>query len=169
MKETNLQSYANIVENNIEKDFKVITSIVYKYDVKKIMEGIDTLSIEEQDKVLEMCINKYLTEIKEKALSQEQYKKMERDSDEIIDFYEDSELEEVMEEASCVTYDLIMKVTGHNNRKIELPINIDFIKTYCINNMVKESDIQLTLLFVVLTLSSICYCLKHNNYSKEDK
>lgn len=168
MKETNLQSYASIVENNIDKDLKVITSIVYNYDVKKIIEGIDTLSSEEQDKVLEICINNYLTKIQQNSLTQEQLKKLEHDTDEIMDFYQEEELDEIMEEATCVAYDLIMKVWGYNNRKILLPINLDFIKFYCINNMVKESDIQLTVLFIVLNLSSVCYCLDHNNYTKED-
>lgn len=31
----NLQKYTNIVKNNIEENFNTITSIVYKYDVKK--------------------------------------------------------------------------------------------------------------------------------------
>lgn len=169
MKETYLQSYASIVENNIDKDLKVITSIVYKYDVKKIIEGIDTLSSDEQDKVLEMCINNSLTKIQKSSLTKEQLKNMERNSDEIMDFYQDEGLEELMEEATCVAYDLILKVSGHNNRKIELPVDINFIKSYCIHNIIKESDIQLTILFIVLNLSSICYCLEHNDYSKEDK
>lgn len=169
MKKTDLQNYANIVENNIEKDLKVITSIVYNYDVKKIIEGTNTLSSDEQDKVLEMCINKCLTEIQSSSLNQEKYKKVERDADEIIDFYEDNDLEEMMEEASTVTYDLIMKVIGHNSRKLELPVNIDFIKTFCIHNMVKEDDVHTTVLFILLELSSVCYCLKHNDYNKEDE
>ena len=70
-----------------------------------------------------------------------------------------------MEEADYVADDLIMKVSGHNNRKLKLPISLDFIKTFCIHNMVKEKDIDLTILYIYLHLSCVCYCLDHNKYN----
>lgn len=169
MIKNDLRSSADIVRNNIEKDFKVITSIVYKYDVKKILEQIKTLSKKEQDKVLEICINDCLTKIQEKSLNENQIKQLGHDTDEIIDFYEDDGLEEVMEEASCVAFDLIMKLMNHNGRKLPLPIDIEYLKTYCIHNMVKEKDIQLTILFILLELSSVCYCLDHNIYNEDSE
>ena len=42
--EKNLQQYADIIKDNVNKNFKTITSIVYKYDVRKIIEGFNNLS-----------------------------------------------------------------------------------------------------------------------------
>lgn len=168
MNKTDLENYTSIIENNIEKDLKVITSIVYKYDVEKMLEGLNKLSIKEQDEVVETCINNCLKEIQLNILSQEQYKKINRDVDEIIDFYDDDNHEEMIEEADCVAYDLIMKVIGHNGRKFELPISIDYIRNYCIHNMIKQKDIRLTVLFILLELFSVCYCIRNKNYTIEN-
>jgi len=168
MIKNDLRSYADIVNNNINKDFEVITSIVYKYDVKGIIEQIKNLSKSKKDKVLEVCINDCLTKIKEYNLNENQIKKLEHDVDEIIDFYQGDGYEEIMEESSCVAFDLIMKLIGHNNRVLKLPIDIDFLKNYCIHNMVKEKDIQIAVLFILLELSSVCYCLEHNEYDNDN-
>lgn len=170
MEENNLQKYVDIVESNINGNLEVITSIVYDYDIKGIIEGLNDLSKQEQDIVLEKCINNYLIRIKNSSLNQKIYKKMERDLDEIMDFYdENTNLQEVMEEASTVSYDLVMKVIGYNDRNIELPINIDFIKSFCIHNMIKEEDIKYTILFIVLTLASICHCLDNKKYDENNE
>ena len=158
--EKNFQQYADIIKDNVNKDFKTITSIVYKYDVRKIIEGFNTLSKKDLDKVLEVCINDSLTKIKSYNMDLEQYKKVSSDED---------STEEVLEEANTVADDLVMKTFGHNGRKLELPISLDFIKTYCIHTMVKEKDIQLTILYIYLILSCVCYCLEHNDYKKPDK
>ncbi len=163
--EKNLQQYADIIKDNVNKNFKTITSIVYKYDVRKIIEGFNNLSKKDLDKLLEVCINDSLTKIKSYKLNLEQFKKVNSDIDEIIDFYTEDDTEEIMEEADYVADDLIMKVSGHNNRKLKLPISLDFIKTFCIHNMVKEKDIDLTILYIYLHLSCVCYCLDHNKYN----
>lgn len=167
--EKNLQKYADIIKDNVNKDFNTITSVVYKYDVRKIIEGLNNLSKKELDEVLEIYINDSLTKIKSYKLDLELYKKISSDVDEIIDFYDEDFTEEVLEEANDVTDDLVMKTFGHNGRKIKLPISLEFIETYCIHNMVKEKDIKLTILYICLILSCVCYCLEHNNYKKQDK
>lgn len=169
MQKQDLRSSADIVNNNIKNNIEKITSVVYKYDVKKLMEQIKTLSKKDKDIVLEICINDCLTEIQKYSLNENQIRKLGHDTDEIMDFYQEDGLEEIMEEASEVAFDLIMKLINHNGRKLPLPIEIEYLKTYCIHNLVKEKDIQTTLLFILLELSSVCYCLKHNNYNEVGK
>lgn len=164
MNNENLQKYADIVSNNIHKDLKVISSIIYHYDIKKIIEELKEVSKEDIDSILEICINNYLQKIKSYSLNLEQFKKVEHDVEELIDFYTENNLEVIIEEASEVTCDLIMKVIGYNERNIELPIQIEYIKKFCIHNIIKNEDINTTILYIVLYLSAIHYCLENNNY-----
>ena len=169
MNNENLQNYVNIVSNNIKKNLKTISSIIYHYDIQKILDEINDVPKENIDNILEMCINNCLDKIKNYHLSLEQYKLIERDVDEFIDFYTKDNLEEIIEEACVVSYDLIMKVTNHNERNINLPIKIDFIKTFCINNMIKNDNIDTTILYIVLYLTTFCYCLENNDYKAVKK
>ena len=158
MNKTNLQNYVDIVKSNIEKNLNTITSIVYKYDVKSLFE--------EQDKIIENCINDCLYKIQNNSFDNQLLNKVERDIDEILDFYDNDEFSEIIEEASEVSFDLIKKATGFNDRKLPLPIALDFIKNFCVHNIIKEKDIQLTTIFILLYLSSFIYCLDHNNYNE---
>lgn len=166
MNNENLQKYADIVSNNIHKDLKVISSIIYHYDIKKIIEGLKELSKEDVNNILEMCINNYLQKIKSYSLNLEQYRKVEHDVDELIEFYTEDNFKVIIEEASEVTCDLVMKVMGYNERNIELPIKIEYIKKFCIHNIIKNEDINTTILYIVLYLSAIHYCLENNKYKE---
>ena len=159
MNKTNLQNYVDIVKSNIEKNLNTITSIVYKYDVKSLFEQL-------QDKIIEDCINDCLYKIQNNSFDNQLLNKVERDIDEILDFYDNDEFSEIIEEASEVSFDLIKKATGFNDRKLPLPIALDFIKNFCVHNIIKEKDIQLTTIFILLYLSSFIYCLDHNNYNE---
>lgn len=168
MNKNDLQNYTDIVKNNIENNLNTITSIVYKYDVGELFKKLKDLTEEEQNKVIESCINDCLSKIQNKNFSNKLLSKIEHDIDEILDFYDNETLAEVIEEASCVSFDLIKKTIGYNDRKLLLPIELDYVKTYCIHNIIKEEDIQLTTIFILLHLSSFIYCLDHNNYNDED-
>ena len=166
MNKTNLQNYVDIVKSNIEKNLNTITSIVYKYDVKSLFKQLKDLSQEEQDKIIENCINDCLYKIQNNSFDNQLLNKVERDIDEILDFYDNDEFSEITEEASDLSFDLIKKATGFNDRKLPLPIALDFIKNFCVHNIIKEKDIQLTTIFILLYLSSFIYCLEHNNYNE---
>lgn len=168
MNKNDLQNYIDIVKNNIENNLNTITSIVYKYDVGEIIKQLKDLTEQDQDKIIESCINDCLSKIQDKTLDKKLLKKIEYDVDEILDFYDNETMAEIIEEASCIAFDLIKKATGFNDRKLPLPIALDYLKTYCINNIIKEEDIQLTTIFILLHLSSFIYCLDHNNYNDEN-
>ena len=107
MNKTNLQNYVDIVKSNIEKNLNTITSIVYKYDVKSLFKQLKDLSQEEQDKIIENCINDCLYKIQNNSFDNQLLNKVERDIDEILDFYDNDEYSEIIEEASEVSFDLI--------------------------------------------------------------
>lgn len=163
MEKNDLQKHIDIVKNSIEENFDTITSIVYKYDVEEVLQ-LKGLSRAKQDKIFESCINDCLSKIQKESFSDRCLNKLAHDVDEIIDFYSKEDQAEIIEEASDVAFDLIRKATGHNGRKLPMHIALDFIKNFCIHNMIKEKDIQITVLFILLELSSVCYCLEHNNY-----
>ena len=165
MNKNDLQNYTDIVKSNIEKNLNTITSIVYKYDVGEIFKQLKDLTEQEQDKIIESCINDCLSKIQDKTFEKNLLNKIEHDIDEILDFYDNETMAEIIEEASCISFDLIRKATGFNDRKLPLPIALDYLKIYCIHNIIKEEDIQLTTIFILLHLSSFIYCLDHNNYN----
>lgn len=160
-----LQKNANIVSNNILRDLKTISSIVYHYDIEKIFDGITDLKNKDIDNILEICINNYLKKISQYSLKLEQLKRIELDVDEFIDFYSKKDMEEIIEEATLVSCDLILKVSGHNKRNIKLPIQIEYIKSFCIHNIIKDKDINTTILYIALYLSIVCYCIDNNDYN----
>lgn len=168
MNKNDLQNYTDIVKSNIEKNLNTITSIVYKYDVGEIFKQLKDLTEQEQDKIIESCINDCLSKIQDKTFEKNLLNKIEHDIDEILDFYDNETMAEIIEEASCISFDLIRKATGFNDRKLPLPIALDYLKIHCIHNIIKEEDIQLTTIFILLHLSSFIYCLDHNNYNDED-
>ena len=55
----------------------------------------------------------------------------------------------------------INKVLGTNGRNIDLPVKIDFIKDYCIRNIIDNKDIKKTLLWIVLELTVVSFYLNN--------
>ena len=83
MIKNDLQKYTDIVKNNIEENLNTITSIVYKYDVKKVLQ-LDKLSTEEQDKIVERCINDCLSKIQNMSFDDRCLNRIAHDVDFII-------------------------------------------------------------------------------------
>ena len=65
----------------------------------------------------------------------------------------------IIEEAEDIASNLYSKVTNVNDRNIELPIKITFLKAYCISSNIKDNDIIRVLIWIVLKLSIIYHCL----------
>lgn len=162
MKKENLTEYVNKMSEVLDEKIRIITSIEYHYDLEKLMSFMENLSDEEVETVLEEFINEKLQEIK--TLGDETLLlKNDNLVDEVTEFFQNKEDNSICaEEGSCVATDLILKVFGKNGRKISLPINIEYIKDYCIGNVVEEKDIRKTLMWVVLELSTVIFFFKKN-------
>lgn len=166
MRKNNLQVYADVVIDNFDNNFKQIKLSNRIYNVKKIFENFQNLSNKEIDVVLELCMNDYLGKIKDYSISLNQLNKFNASSDNIIDYIEFDNDETLLEEVFSVTDDLVMKISGHNGRKMSLPLDVDIIKKYCIHSMISERDVQKTLLYIVLNLCSIYHYLNDSNLKK---
>lgn len=161
MDKEKINDYASELSGVLEDKIKVITSIKYHYDLEELASSINKLSESEVDIVLEKLINERLEEIKN-CPNKDKYKENIRSFDEITEFFVDSNDESSSsEEGSYVVSDLINKVIGINGRTIEIPVKIQYIKDYCIRNIIDEKDIRKTLLWIVLELSVISYYLNN--------
>ena len=60
-------------------------------------------------------------------------------------------------ESSDIVNDLVSKSLKENNRNLNLPIRLQFIKEFCISSKVDESDTEKVILFIILELSIIYY------------
>lgn len=161
MDKEKINDYASKLSDVLEDKIKVITSIKYHHDLEELTSSINKLSESEVDIVLEKLINERLEEIKN-CPNKDKYKENIRSFDEITEFFVDSNDESSSsEEGSYVVSDLINKVIGINGRTIEIPVKIQYIKDYCIRNIIDEKDIRKTLLWIVLELSVISYYLNN--------
>ena len=169
MKEQSIEDYTNIIEKNINSDLKTITTIVYKYDIANVMSNLKDLSIDKQNEILECGINKYLKIIQSTKFEYVQYIIMQRDIDDIFEFFTEDEKMDEMNDSVDVASDLVLKAIGHNNRKLTLPISVNNVIDYSIHNSVSNDSIHLEILYIYLYLASFCYLLKNKDYSKEIK
>lgn len=59
------------------------------------------------------------------------YNKVSKNVDEITDYYSSKKdgFDAVVEEGDNVANDILFKVIGHHDRKLELPIDVDILKS----------------------------------------
>lgn len=159
MDKEKVNEYASKLSGVLEDKIKEITSIKYHYDLEELTSSINKLSESEIDIVLEKLINERLEEIKNSP-NKDKYKDNIRSFEEITEFFIDNNDESsVSEEGSYVVSDLINKVIGVNDRSINLPVKIDYIKDFCIRNIIDKKDMRKTLLWIVLELTVVSYYL----------
>lgn len=164
----NLSSSANNIAKILDDKVKTIRQIEYRYYLDELLSEINNLSGDELEIVIEELINDYLKKLKSIS-NKNNFEKVSRKVDEVLDFFNFSKGENVEEigditaEAEDVACELYFKTIGENGRKIELPIDINFIKTYCIRNITKKEELKNTLIWIVLYLSIITQCLTEEN------
>ena len=161
MDKEKINDYASKLLEALEDKIKVITSIKYHYDLEELASSINKLSENDAEVILEQLINDRLEEIKNSP-NKDKYRENIKSIDEITDFFiYNNDKSSSVEEGSFVVSDLINKVIGINDRNIELPLKIEFIKDYCIRNIIDKKDIKKTLLWIVLELTVVSYYLNN--------
>lgn len=142
---------------------------VQSYTLDELTTSIQNLKNDEKEKVLENIINNQLLELKDKT--EEKIKGVFKQVDEITDyfikFYDDNS--DIISECDDITNDLLFKSLGRNNRKIELPINLSYIKNYCLSSNIKDNQLYDSLVWITLRLVAISHCIKYNDNLKEYK
>ena len=169
-KNNELNDYISTITNNFNNTILKIKDIKYHYYLDKLLTTeFNNLKEKDKELILEELINYYLTEIKN-LKSQISLKEISKQVNDIIDFFnfhkddlkDNIDYCSIIEEAEDIASDLYSKVTNVNDRNIELPIKITFLKTYCISSNIKDNDIIRVLTWIVLKLSVIYHCLpKH--------
>ena len=166
-KNNELNDYISTITNNFNNTILKIKDIKYHYYLDKLLTTeFNNLKEKDKELILEELINYYLTEIKN-LKSQISLKEISKQVNNIIDFFnfhkddlkDNIDYCSIIEEAEDIASDLYSKVTNVNDRNIELPIKITFLKTYCISSNIKDNDIIRVLTWIVLKLSVIYHCL----------
>lgn len=142
---------------------------VQEYTLDELTSSIKDLNTDEKEKILEDIINNQLVELKDKL--EEKIKSVFKQVDDITDYfikyYDDNS--DIVSECDDIANDLLFKALGKNNRKLELPINLSYIKNYCLSSSIKDNQLYDSLVWISLRLVAISYCIKYNDGLEEDK
>lgn len=142
---------------------------IQEYDLDGLTMIIHDLKKEEKESVIEEIINNQLNELKSKP--EEKIRKVFRQVDEITDYFIKyySDDSDIVSESDDIANDLLFKALGKNERVLELPINISYIKNYCLSSNIKNNQLYDSLVWIVLRLVAINYCIRFNDGLEEDK
>ena len=142
---------------------------VQSYTLDELTTSIQNLKKDEKEKILENIINNQLVELKdipeETIISV--FKQVDEITDYFIKFYDDNS--DIVSECDDIANDLLFKSLGKNNRKLELPINLTYIKNYCLSSSIKDNQIYDSLVWITLRLVAILYCIRFNYDLIKDK
>ena len=142
---------------------------VRSYTLDELTTSIQNLKNDEKEKILENIINNQLLELKNipEGTIISVFKQVDEITDYFIKFYDDNS--DIVSECDDIANDLLFKSLGRNNRKLELPINLSYIKNYCLSSNIKDNQLYDSLVWITLRLVAILHCIKYNDNLKEDK
>lgn len=161
IKEKNIEEVAKDITGVMENRLSKISEVLNLDLNDDIIKTIDSLSNnEERDKLMGIIINKQLEKLK-KTITMEKFSEVSRDVDDITDYYasKKEDFDAVIEEGDHIANDILFKVIGHNDRKIDLPINVSMIKDYCFSSSLKENQFYDTLTWIALRYIAISKCI----------
>lgn len=158
-KNINVEELASSLTKTMEINLSKVQEVL-DLDINDLIDIVERLPIEDKDKVVSIIINNQLQKLKT-TLTFKKYKEIIRDVDEITDYYasKKEDFDVVIEEGDNVSNDILLKVIGNNDRKIELPVDINIIKNYCFSTELKEEQFYDTLMWIALRYIAISRCL----------
>lgn len=161
-KNINVEELASSLTKTMEINLSKVQEVL-DLDINDLIDIVERLPIEDKDKVVSIIINNQLQKLKN-TLTVKKYKEVIRDVDEITDYYasKKEDFDVVIEEGDNVSNDILLKVIGNNNRKIELPVDINIIKNYCFSTELREEQFYDTLMWIALRYIAISRCLIYN-------
>lgn len=169
--EKSLELLATSITDEIKNSVVKILE-VSKLNLDDLVEKMNNLNDEEKDNVISKIINNQLIQLK-KELTIEQFRKIKSDVENITEYYiNSSDKYDIVEEGDTIADDILFKVLGYNNRKMQLPIDISIIKNYCFSPDIKEEKFYDTLIWIAMRYiaisTSIFYYNCQENYNKEN-
>ena len=155
----NVEELASSLTKTMETNLSKVQDVL-DLDINDLIDIVERLPIEDKDKVVSIIINNQLEKLKT-TLTIKKYKEIIRDVDEITDYYasKKEDFDVVIEEGDNVSNDILLKVIGNNDRKLELPVDINIIKNYCFSTELKEEQFYDTLMWIALRYIAISRCL----------
>lgn len=141
---------------------------IQEYNLDDLTILIRDLKETEKEKIIEEIINNQLIELKEKTEKKVRnvFKQVDEITDYFIKVYDDSD---IINEYDDIANDLLFKALGKNGRKLEFPINIYYIKNYCLSSSISDNQLYDSLVWIALRLVAINYCIKYHEGIEEDK
>ena len=100
-------------------------------------------------------------------MSIEQFRKIKKDVEDITEYYVNSSDEyDIVEEGDSIADDILFKVLGYNNRKMQLSIDISIIKKYCFSADIKEEKFYDTLVWIAMRYIAISTTNSYYNWKE---
>ena len=159
--------YVNKIIRKMVSSLSQIVEI-QEYNLDDLTILIRDLKETEKEKIIEEIINNQLIELKEKTEKKvrNDFKQVDEITDYFIKVYDDSD---IINESDDIANDLLFKALGKNGRKLEFPINISYIKNYCLSSNISDNQLYDSLVWIALRLVAINYCIKYHEGLEEDK
>ena len=149
------------ITNYLNNKFEYISLKKRSYSKTFKMDLFDELSDIEFDKVCDILINAKIKEIK-KCRDKNFLKKTFHDVLDTIDIRcnPDKKEEAEIEESEFVIYDILRKFMLTENRTIEYPISIKYLKEYAIGYEYNDNQVNIILKWIIIHLFVIGKFLK---------
>lgn len=159
--------YVNKITRKMVSSLSQIVEI-QEYNLDDLTILIRDLKESEKEKIIEEIINNQLIELKGKTEKKVRnvFKQVDEITDYFIKVYDDSD---IINESDDIANDLLFKALGKNGRKLEFPINISYIKNYCLSSNISDNQLYDSLVWIALRLVAINYCIKYYENLEEDK
>lgn len=159
--------YVNRITRKMVSSLSQIVEI-QEYNLDDLTILVRDLKESEKEKIIEEIINNQLIELKEK--SEEKVRNVFNQVDDITDYFikvhDDTD---IINESDDIANDLLFKALRKNGRKLEIPINISYIKNYCLSSNISDNQLYDSLVWIALRLVAINYCIKYHDGLEEDK
>ena len=166
MKNENI-NYANKITSKMVSDLSKVIE-VQEFTLDDLTIIINDLKNEQKEKVIEEIINNQLNELKNnKDIDiRKVFKQVDDITDYFIKYYDDDS--DIVSECDQIADDLLFKAIGRNERKLELPIDISYIKKYCLTSNIKPNEIYDALIWIIIRYIGLERCYTWNNeHNKE--
>ena len=163
----NSKKIAQNITNTIEADlFKIME--VLDFDFNEVISNVNNLPEKSRIDVMSILINDSLKELQEK-LDIAEYSKVIRYVDDVTDYYKSKkdDFESIIEECDMIADDILYKVMGHKDRKLELPVHVSIIEKYCFSTEIKKEQFYDALMWIALRYIATLQYLKYNNWKNK--
>ena len=92
-----------------------------------------------------------------------------RKIDDVTDYYEpkQGDFVEIEEECDYIANDIMYKVLGTKDRKLDLPLNVSIIKDYCFSSEIKKEQFSNALMWIALRYITIIQYIKYDSWKQK--